>query len=213
MLYAIAACILIVFLAPRIRIAVENYSVKAVINKLKRQGYYVLENLTVGEVEVSYLLVSKYGVHTIKVCKFPRWHNAYLEGDEQARIWHYSLVYIGGAFRPISPFIEGPPGLTTKTAMNNPVMEVEKAIEKLKRRIDLENRDIPFYPIVVFIPRIKAVRIHRKPDTKTQIIFAKQLNDTISQKNTVFLAGDEAMQVYNMVANAAQSPQNTVSVA
>lgn len=196
-LYLTLICILLA-LVPKIRIAVENHSVKSAINKLKSQGYYVLEKVSIGGVDISYLLLSKHGIHLVKVCKFPK-RNILLTGSELERIWYYYVAYLANPIIPARKHTDGPPANAERHGINNPVIELEKAINMLKANVALEGKELSFYPIVVFIPKIKAVKIDRKATSKASIIFTKQLANTISENNIEVFSNDEIAEIYNTV--------------
>jgi len=201
-------------IVPKIRISVEKKRVKTVINELKNQGCRVVENVSLQGRAVDYMLVSKQGVHAVKVCLFPKRHNVFLQGREEDRIWHYYVAYAVGPIQGRFSYpLEGPPGNANKHAMNNPVMEVEEVIKTLKGKVDLGNKEVSFHPVIVFVPKIKAVRLERKPDSRAQIVFTDQFKAALTKQDAELLSSGEIEQVCKIISQSADKPQNPTSVA
>lgn len=87
------------------------------------------------------------------------------------------------------PFVD----LNSYVEISNPLLETKEKLSTLRYSLQISEA-VPVYPLVVIVPRIKAVDLrHRQPGS--WVIFPKSLISTVTNMNPI-LSTDAVQQLY-----------------
>lgn len=184
---------------PKIHRAIDSYGIRLIFNKLTKSGYKVIKNDPTGDIKADYLILSRYGLHIIKRSVFTK-RNTFCLGNELQRTWTYYEPYLLNPKAPSGGLYEGSPGNANRFEIYNPILELEEGAKKLGSIIQLETKEIPMFPIVLIIPKIKAINITRKPKSRTHLVFSDMLYQTITDKDTIVLSSDEVNRIEHILS-------------
>jgi hypothetical protein len=173
-----------------------EYLIYKTLKKLELEGAKFLFNLYIPTynnktTEIDVVMLTTQGIFVFESKNYCGW----IFGTESQRKWTQSL-HIGY-------------GDTEKKHFFNPIMQNEYHIKYLKQ---LLNINTIYYSIVVFSNDCKFKNIIRKSNSKTHLIYRKQLFQTITQiksTTTEVLSISEIQDLYNKLYPYSQVDENT----
>ena len=169
-----------------------------VLTKVKSPTYVVRKRTELSETDfyarrdkiaiIDYLVISSAGVLGITILDLKH-HFRGLRGYEDREKW--TMIRFA---RFWLPFVD----LNSYIEISNPLLETKEKLGMLRYRLQI-SETVPFYPIVVIVPRIRAVDLReRNPDS--WVVFPEHLEKTITSMEPDHLTQETIQQLYEQIS-------------
>jgi hypothetical protein len=187
-IYVILALLLVLSFtlkSPIFKGFVGEKSVIYQLNKLDKEKYFILNNITIPSTkgkttQIDHIVVSEYGIFVIETKNYKGW----ILGDEKSDYWTQVIF-------------------KRKERLYNPLRQNFGHIQALKALLG-EFEEIPFMSVISF-----SIRADLKVKvTTSEVIYTKHLLRTINKYKEVFLARDEVRNIYNTFQAASIKDEN-----
>jgi hypothetical protein len=144
---------------PKVRGIIGEKRVRKHLDRLPKQYYSVLNNVMVkakkGTSQIDHIVISSHGIFVIETKNYKGW----IHGSEDSEYWTQTIY-------------------RSKTKFRNPIKQNWGHIYALKEALP-EYQHISYYPVIVFAGKAKLKNVN----TKSHVIFADQLSETIMNYN------------------------------
>jgi hypothetical protein len=156
--------------APKIKGDKGEYRIARRLNKLKRKGYIVLNDVLIetdrGSSQIDHVVVSVYGIFVIETKNYSGW----IHGHENSEYWTQTIY-------------------KHKTKFRNPVRQNHGHIFALKKVLR-DFKHVPYHPIIVFSGSAELKNVY----ANLPVIYDYELLRTIRQKSETIHLSDEQVQ-------------------
>jgi len=154
-LFLIIIIVTLILSHPKIKGLIGERIVRKQLERLPAEDYKTLNDITIkgkkGTSQIDHLVISPYGIFVIETKNYRGW----IYGGENSEYW-FQAIY------------------RTKSKFRNPIKQNWAHIYALKENLS-EYKDVPYYPIVVFVGKARLKNL----DVTTDVIYSDGLFDTI----------------------------------